>query len=172
MAEFGTDLAPRSASSAEAFLAWCQGILVRATDPDGAVERLAHARREFLRLGLPYEAARAAERLAEWTDPAMLVDVLGIYTELGAEIDAARVRRTLRRLGIAVRSGRGGRRSYGTDLSPREREVALLAAAGRTNAEIADRLFVSTRTVESHVASALRKLGGRTRRDLKVLMPG
>jgi DNA-binding CsgD family transcriptional regulator len=172
VAEFGTDLAPRSASAAEAFLAWCQGILLRATDPDGAVERLAHVRSEFLRLGLPYEAARAAERLAEWTDPAMLADVLGIYTGLGAEIDAARVRRTLRRLGIAVRSGRGGRRSYGTDLSPREREVALLAADGRTNAEIADRLFVSPRTVESHVASALRKLGGRTRRDLKVLLPG
>jgi DNA-binding CsgD family transcriptional regulator len=100
-----------------------------------------------------------------------LLDVLRVYIELGAEIEAARVRRTLRRLGIAVRSGRGGRRSYGTDLSPREREVAVLAAAGHTNAEIALRLFVSTRTVESHVASALRKLGGRTRRDLQVLLP-
>ncbi|HEY7048818.1 MAG TPA: helix-turn-helix transcriptional regulator [Jatrophihabitantaceae bacterium] len=68
---------------------------------------------------------------------------------------------------------RGGRQSYGVRLSPREREVAALAASGTTNREIAAWLFLSRRTVESHVASALRKLGGRTRRDLAGLLdPG
>jgi DNA-binding NarL/FixJ family response regulator len=55
-------------------------------------------------------------------------------------------------------------------LSPREREVAALAASGTTNREIAERLFLSQRTVESHVANALRKLGGHSRRELTSLL--
>lgn len=61
---------------------------------------------------------------------------------------------------------RGGRRAYGDQLSPREAEVARLAGAGRRNREIADTLFISTRTVEAHVASALRKLGVDSRHAL------
>ncbi|WP_049660109.1 helix-turn-helix transcriptional regulator, partial [Kitasatospora sp. MY 5-36] len=52
-----------------------------------------------------------------------------------------------------------GRRGYGERLSPRERQVAALAAQGAANQDIARALFLSTRTVEHHVASALRKLG-------------
>ena len=44
-------------------------------------------------------------------------------------------------------------------LTEREHEVAQLAAKGLTNAEIAERLVLSRRTVENHIASALRKLG-------------
>jgi len=44
-------------------------------------------------------------------------------------------------------------------LTPREREVAAHIAAGRTNREIAAELYVSERTVETHVANVLRKLG-------------
>ena len=61
---------------------------------------------------------------------------------------------------------RGGRRAYGDQLSPREAEVARLAGAGRRNREIAEALFISTRTVEAHVASALRKLGVGSRQAL------
>ncbi|MEJ7893397.1 MAG: helix-turn-helix transcriptional regulator [Solirubrobacteraceae bacterium] len=64
---------------------------------------------------------------------------------------------------------RGGRRPYGDALSPREAEVARLAGMGRKNREIAEALFISTRTVETHVASALRKLGARSR---EALAPG
>jgi len=46
-----------------------------------------------------------------------------------------------------------------TKLTPREREVLTLMAEGRTNLGIAHRLFLSERTVESHVASILTKLG-------------
>ncbi|MGW5518871.1 ATP-binding protein [Nocardia africana] len=51
-------------------------------------------------------------------------------------------------------------------LSPREREVAECVAAGMTNRQIAEKLVLSTRTVEGHVAHALRKLGLERRRDL------
>ncbi len=51
-------------------------------------------------------------------------------------------------------------------ISPREAEVLELVAQHATNAEIAAKLFVSVRTVESHVSSLLRKLGAADRREL------
>jgi DNA-binding NarL/FixJ family response regulator len=51
-------------------------------------------------------------------------------------------------------------------LSGREREVLQLAAEGHTNAEIASRLYISPRTVETHRAAVMRKLGLRTKADL------
>lgn len=56
----------------------------------------------------------------------------------------------------------------GTDepLTAREREIAVLAGRGLSNRDIATRLFLSVRTVESHVYLARRKLGAATRRDL------
>jgi len=51
-------------------------------------------------------------------------------------------------------------------LTAREREVLHLAAEGHTNAEIADRLFISRRTVETHRANLMRKLGLRSQTDL------
>jgi DNA-binding CsgD family transcriptional regulator len=50
-----------------------------------------------------------------------------------------------------------------SDLSPRERDVLRLLVDGRSNAEIADALFISTRTVRSHVANILAKLDVPTR---------
>ena len=52
------------------------------------------------------------------------------------------------------------------ELSPSEHQVAELVAAGRTNAEIAAALFVSVRTVESHLTRTYRKLGVRSRTEL------
>ncbi|MBT4511388.1 MAG: response regulator transcription factor, partial [Chloroflexi bacterium] len=51
-------------------------------------------------------------------------------------------------------------------LSNREREVLHLAAEGLTNAEIANRLFLSPRTIEDHRSSMMHKLGLRTHIDL------
>ena len=50
-----------------------------------------------------------------------------------------------------------------TELTPREREVLMLVAAGWRNREIADRLVVSVRTIDHHVAAVRRKLRARTR---------
>jgi DNA-binding CsgD family transcriptional regulator len=54
----------------------------------------------------------------------------------------------------------------GRPLTPMERRVAQLVAAGRTEAETAAELGLSDRTVEWHLARAARKLGARSRSDL------
>ncbi|HVE29033.1 MAG TPA: helix-turn-helix transcriptional regulator, partial [Mycobacteriales bacterium] len=60
------------------------------------------------------------------------------------------------------------RASTGPDgLTAREREVLALVRSGDTDAEIAARLHLSTRTVEHHVSAVLRKTGARSRRDLR-----
>ncbi|MBV9337656.1 MAG: helix-turn-helix transcriptional regulator [Solirubrobacterales bacterium] len=51
-------------------------------------------------------------------------------------------------------------------LTKRERQLVELAARGLSNAQIADRLVLSTRTVESHLYRAMQKLGVSDRRDL------
>jgi DNA-binding NarL/FixJ family response regulator len=93
------------------------------------------------------------------------------YEQLGATRDAGRCRHQLREHGAWAPSQRG-RRGYGSELSPREREVARMLAEGRTNREIADGLFLSPRTVEQHVAKVLRKLGARSRTDVARKLPG
>lgn len=52
------------------------------------------------------------------------------------------------------------------ELTPREREVALLMAAGRTNEEIAAELFITIKTVEKHAGNVLGKLGFHSRVEL------
>jgi DNA-binding CsgD family transcriptional regulator len=78
------------------------------------------------------------------------------------------VARELRRLGQRVpRRGRRGGAGAGAGplaaLSDREREVAELVAAGRTNREIAAELFLSKRTVDTHLAHVFEKLGVSSR---------
>ncbi|MFH8444642.1 helix-turn-helix transcriptional regulator [Streptomyces sp. NPDC018026] len=87
------------------------------------------------------------------------------YTELGAVYDAARAR-TLLRSHQPPQARRPGRPAFDDRLSPREREVAELAARGLMNREIAVVLHLSPRTVEQHVARAIRKTGALSRRDL------
>ncbi len=94
----------------------------------------------------------------------VLLSALSTYRELGADWDAGRVTQAARRHGLSVPARyRGGRRGYGSELSPREREVARLAALGRSNREIAAELYISVNTVIRHITAALRKLDVRSR---------
>jgi DNA-binding NarL/FixJ family response regulator len=90
-----------------------------------------------------------------------------LLDELGAEPLARLVRVRLRRLGVA-RIPRGptpATRVNPAGLTERQSEVVQLLALDMTNAEIAAQLVLSVRTVDSHVAAALEKLGTRTRRE-------
>ena len=60
----------------------------------------------------------------------------------------------------------------GNELTATERRVADLIAAGATNRDAAAALFVSVRTIETHVASIYRKLGVRTRAELARRLAG
>ena len=50
-------------------------------------------------------------------------------------------------------------------MTPREREVLGLLVAGKSNPEIADRLFISPRTAQTHVTNILAKLGAASRTE-------
>ncbi len=82
------------------------------------------------------------------------------FEALGAGRDADAAAAFLRQLG--VKAARTGPRGVGA-LTKREHQVLSLLAEGRSNPEIADRLYLSRRTVEHHVAHVLAKLGVRTR---------
>jgi DNA-binding CsgD family transcriptional regulator len=113
-------------------------------------------------IGCPYEAALAltsAER--ESAQRRGLAELQA----LGARPAATRVARALRERGIRdVRRGpRAATRDNPAGMTARELEVLALVAEGLRNAEIAERLFVSEKTVGHHVSAILRKLDVRTR---------
>ena len=114
--------------------------------------------------GCPYEHAAA---LAESPEPGDLLASLEILDELGATPLAALVRGRLRALGTTriPRGPRGETRVNPAGLTTRQVEVLRLLGMGYTNAQIASQLVVSVRTVDSHVAAVLAKLGAASRRE-------
>ncbi|HEX8082913.1 MAG TPA: LuxR C-terminal-related transcriptional regulator [Solirubrobacteraceae bacterium] len=132
-----------------------------------AVTHLEVAAERFGALGMPFDEGRARLLLARCHASGGSPLAVGqaraacrIFERLGARGDADEAAALLRELGGGGRSGPRGDRDA---LTAREREVLDLLAAGLSNPEIAERLVISRRTAEHHVASVLSKLGLKSR---------
>jgi len=133
-----------------------------------AAEILGSAITAFAEQQLPLDAARARFELArvlEGSQPEVSVGeartALAEFERLGAPREADAAAAFLRGHGVAGRTGPKGLEV----LSRRERDVLALLGEGLTNAEIATRLYISTKTAGNHVSNVLAKLNLRSRTE-------
>jgi DNA-binding CsgD family transcriptional regulator len=143
-----------------------RGLLAATTgDFEASFEAFACALAEHERVPMPFERARtllalgAAQRRERRLAAARasLQQALQIFQEVGTPVWAEKARAELGRIG-------GRRRVEG--LTPAERRVADLVAEGRTNREVAATLFLSEKTVATHLSHIYAKLGVRSRTEL------
>ena len=146
----------------------CRGLLLAARgDLTGSETALVDALTEHERLDMPFERARTlfakgvVERRAKLRAKARasLAEAVEDFGRIGARLWTERARDALVRV-----SGRRPRPT-GT-LTPTEQRVAEFAVQGLSNKEIADALFMSVNTVETHLSHAYQKLGVRSRSQL------
>ena len=142
----------------------CEGAIAAAEGKhDPAFEAFERSSAEYERLGMPFERARtlllegqARRRLKQRGLARAAFDEAFIaFDRLGAKPWADRTHGERARL--------GGRSAAGDGLTETERRLATLAATGLTNREVAERAFVSVKTVESNLTRVYRKLGVRSR---------
>jgi DNA-binding CsgD family transcriptional regulator/tetratricopeptide (TPR) repeat protein len=131
---------------------------------------LATAVERWSEVGDPYERALT---LVRTDDESAVLEALDVLDRLGAEPAARIARQRLRELGVrTIPRGPSARtRDNPAGLTPRQLEIAELLRDGLTNAQIADRLVLSVRTVDHHVAAVLQKLGASSRREAADLLP-
>jgi DNA-binding NarL/FixJ family response regulator len=136
--------------------------LAAAGGADQAARHLERALEAFARLELPLETSRTRLLLAQAvvesereTAIAEARTALASFERFGAGRDADAAAAFLRSLGL--KAARSGPRGIGR-LTKREAEVLGLLAEGLSNREIAERLFLTRKTVENHVARVLSKL--------------
>ena len=145
-------------------------------DPREAVSQFERALSLFERLGTPMDQAQTGWRLgaaqvAEGSrEEAIrcLTNAYRIARKLGARPLATRISGDLKSIGAPVEEGRGSdpaKRAGTGGLTRRQVEVARLVADGLTNKEIAQKLYLSTRTVDMHVANILDRLDCRSRSE-------
>ena len=166
--ELAAAIGPPSWYGELSFLAWRAGRLERlpsGTDVPHVLHATGHLReaaKAWQALGCPYDEALA---LAESDDEHDLRDALTILHGLGANVMAKRVAERLVSLGArnVPRGPRPSTRANPAGLSAREWEILGLIRHGARNADIAERLVLSPKTVDHHVSAILRKLGVRDR---------
>ena len=156
------------APAPRAVLARCRGLLSGRAQADRHFDEALRLHREQTN---PLDQARTrlnlGEHLRRTGRPAAarphLRSAMEAFDSLGARLLADRAAEELRASGEVAQ-----RRPPGAigDLTPRERQVARLAAAGHTNGEVAARLFLSQKTVEYHLHKVFTKLGVTSRTDL------
>ena len=138
-------------SGLEAMAAGARGaVLLAAGDAEQALPVLRDACRRWHDLDAPREVAAACVRLAE------------AYRALGDEVSAAAEARRAEEANARLPIPPSSEEAPG-GLSRREREVLALVAEGRSNREIAQRLFISDRTVGRHLTNIYNKLGVTSR---------
>lgn len=152
----------------EAMATFARGRVAAATGDASAPAILGSAISAFASQHLPLDAARARfalARVVEHDEPEVAVGeartALAEFERLGAPREADAVAAFLREHGAAGRTGPKGLEK----LSRREREVLALLGEGLTNAEIAARLYISTKTAGNHVSNVLSKLNLRSRTE-------
>ncbi|WP_327100805.1 AAA family ATPase [Nocardia vinacea] len=165
---------PTAARTGTALL--CRGVAER----DPALLRAAAA--EFRQAGRPLYEAQAFENAAvlfaadgHAADARSALDAaVELYTGLGASWDTARAVARMRPYGIrrGVRGPRNRPKSGRAALTDTERKVAALVAEGFSNSDIAAQMFLSRRTIQSHVSNILAKLGITSRRDIAAALSG
>ena len=140
-------------------------------DADAGAAELERSAAIFAAAGLPFEVARSRLALGEGLRRARrrrqarepLSAAREGFAELGAAPWASRAGAELAASGAGVKEPAP---APAAELTPAELRVALLAAHGRTNPEIATELLVSRRTVEHQLSASYRKLGLRSRSEL------
>jgi DNA-binding CsgD family transcriptional regulator len=142
---------------------------------EGSIDQLERATLLYRDVPRPLAYASALEDLGRLraqhgqNDAAIeaLDHALVIATGIGAAWDAARLRGRLRRLGVRRRPAAPSRPRTGwASLTDAESAVATLAAQGSTNREIANKLFVTPHTVNTHLRHIFEKLGVNSRMQL------
>jgi DNA-binding NarL/FixJ family response regulator len=148
----------------------CRGLLD--DDADVLLRAVAALRDGPRPLDLALVAEEAAEGLARAgrsdEAKAMFEETVEVFERLDADWAVARITSRMRELGIR-RGSRQRHRVHRTGwdaLTTKELSVVELVALGLSNPEVAERLFLSRRTVKAHVSSALRKLSMTSRVEL------
>ena len=122
----------------------------------------------------PFERAQLRLDYAEWLRRSrrindakpVLTQALGTFRQLRARSWAQRAEAELRACGVAVGDAPGEPDAL-WELTPQQRQIVRLASDGLTNREIGDRLFLSPRTVSSHLYRSFPKLGVADRHQLR-----
>jgi DNA-binding CsgD family transcriptional regulator len=152
-------------------IARARGILA---GPDGAEAHFDKALSDPAGDQWPFERAQLRLDYAEWlrrrrrindTKP-VLTQALGTFRRLRARSWAQRAEAELRACGVAVADAPGEPDAL-SKLTPQQRQIVRLASDGLTNREIGDRLFLSPRTVSSHLYRSFPKLGVADRHQLR-----